>query len=83
MTSDINEDLSPRVKAAAICGVILSSLFFAGRVASRRIKKQRLDSSDYTLMIGMICGWGIYALMFWGKPTECRSQDLNRNSNQH
>ncbi|MCJ1246451.1 hypothetical protein MMC30_003658 [Trapelia coarctata] len=64
--TDINADISGQTLAAGILGIVLSALFFAGRAASRWLTKQKFDASDYTLLLGMICGWGICAMMIYG-----------------
>ncbi|KAG9237168.1 hypothetical protein BJ875DRAFT_175278 [Amylocarpus encephaloides] len=61
----LDADISKNALAAGICGIILSGLMCAGRVASRRIKKQSLDASDWTVVFGMICGWGICAMIIY------------------
>ncbi|KAH8647582.1 hypothetical protein BGZ60DRAFT_227274 [Tricladium varicosporioides] len=63
---NLNDDISRNALGAGISSIVLSSLFFAGRVASRKLKQQRLDLSDYLLMGGMICGWGISAMIIYG-----------------
>ena len=60
------EDVSGGPLAAAIVGFVVSLLFLAGRLASRRIKRHPFDASDYTLLFGMICGWGVFASVIYG-----------------
>ena len=62
----LDADISQHALAAGICGVVLSGFFFGCRIASRKIKKTPLDMSDYTLGLGMICGWGISSMIIYG-----------------
>ena len=69
--TDLDADISKNALAAGICGIAISGLFFAGRIASRRIKRTKLDWSDYTLLLGMICGWGISSMIIYGSSIRC------------
>ena len=66
MEDMIDEDVSSRPLAAAIVAFVVSAFFFVGRLASRRIKRHPFDASDYTLLLGMICGWGVFAVVIYG-----------------
>lgn len=65
----LDADISKNALAAGICGIVLSGFFFGCRIASRRIKNTPLNMSDYTLGLGMICGWGICAMIIYGSLT--------------
>ena len=56
-----------RVIHIAIACMILSGFFFAGRVASRLIKKVPFLASDYLLLIGLITGWAESGVIIWGR----------------
>jgi hypothetical protein len=61
MPADINANESARPLATAIISIVFSGLFYAGRLYSRHLTNQRLDSSDYLLLFGMLTAWGINA----------------------
>lgn len=67
----LNEDRRGRLLIASILGFVFSSLFFAGRMASRLMKtsfqKFSFDASDYTLLAGLILAWAIFAMYIRGK----------------
>ena len=56
-----------RVIHIAIACMILSGLFFAGRVASRLIKKVPFIASDYVLLVGLVAGWAESGVIIWGR----------------
>jgi hypothetical protein len=63
---DFNADKSHGILVSAIVNIVISALFYAGRIWSRRMTKQSLDMADYTLLAGMICSWGYSALIIYG-----------------
>ena len=61
-----DEDVSAQPLAAAIVSFVVSFCFFAGRMASRRVKKHPFNASDYTLLVGMTCGWCVFGVIIYG-----------------
>lgn len=63
----LSENEGSRNLIAGILGIVFSTLFFAGRVASRLMIKSSFNASDYTLLIGMILAWVTIAMMIDGQ----------------
>ncbi|KAM3075712.1 hypothetical protein ACMFMG_007843 [Clarireedia jacksonii] len=61
-TNTDGQDLIPSVIAASTASIVLSGLFFLGRVASRKIKHLSLGASDYVLLYGLLCCWAFGAI---------------------
>ena len=52
--ADLAEDRSSYVKSGVIQCLVLGILGIIGRLAARRIKKRRLDTSDYLILLGSV-----------------------------
>lgn len=69
----LNEDGRSGLLIANILAIVFSGLFFAGRMASRLMKKSHkecsFDASDYNLLAGMILAWTAFALIIYGQSS--------------
>lgn len=68
-SSEFNASHSRGVLAVCIVTIVFSGLFYAARIASRRMTKQALDLSDHILLFGMLCTWIISATTIWGSSS--------------
>lgn len=69
----LNEDGRSRLLIANVLAIVFSGLFFAGRMASRLMKKSHkecsFDASDYNLLAGMILAWTAFVLIIYGQSS--------------
>lgn len=62
---DESGSLVPNVYTASIVSIVISGLFFAARIVSKRLQRQGLNSSDYVLMVSLVCSWGLAIVNIW------------------
>lgn len=62
---DPNASMTSTVYAASIASMILSGLFFAGRLMSKKIQRLPAKPSEFVLFLSLCCCWGVNGVNVW------------------
>ena len=52
-----SDNHTPKILAAVITPAIFATLAVAGRLASRKLKKEHFHVSDYLVVLGLLASW--------------------------
>ena len=63
--ADVNGSAVANVFVASIVSIVVSSVFFLGRLISKRMQRGPFNASDYTLFVGVACTWGLSIVDMW------------------
>jgi hypothetical protein len=63
--SDLYATKVPTVYGVAIVSIVISGVFTACRLISRKIQRQGLDASDWVLLASVACCWGMAIINMW------------------
>lgn len=63
--SDLHATKVPTVYGASIVSIVIAGVFTSCRLISRRIQRQGLDASDWVLLGGVVCCWGMAIIDMW------------------
>ena len=63
---NLNDDLGPQVVAAVAVVTVLSTVAIILRFVARYLKNAPLGWSDWLIIIGWLCAWGVAGIEFFG-----------------
>jgi hypothetical protein len=58
-------NLHATVYGASIVSIVIAGVFTSCRLISRRLQRQSLDASDWTLLGSVVCCWGMAIIDMW------------------